>query len=44
MAKKTPNAEALPETGKVIRETFVEKELLQVSIVQRELVAELRDL
>lgn len=36
--------EMLEETGKTIRETFVEKELLQASVVQRELVSELREL
>lgn len=44
MAKKTQPANATEEAGKAIREAFVEKELLQASIVQRELVAELKDL
>lgn len=44
MTKKAIKPEAISEAGKTIRETFVEKELLQASIVQRELVQELKDL
>lgn len=44
MAKKTQTADVAEEAGKTIREAFVEKELLQVSIVQRELVSELKNL
>lgn len=44
MAKKIRESGAVEEAGKTVREAFVEKELLQASIVQRELVQELREL
>ena len=43
MTKQKTSA-MMKEAGKTIRETFVEKELLQASVVQRELVTELREL
>ncbi len=44
MTKKNRENGAVEEVGKTVREAFVEKELLQASIVQRELVQELREL
>jgi hypothetical protein len=43
MTKQKTSA-MMNQPGKTIRETFVEKELLQASVVQRELVTELREL
>ncbi len=44
MSKKNQLAEACERYESATRETLVEKELLQASIVQRELVKELRAL